>query len=179
MAVLLLPGVFPLCPQEPQGLVSSLPSEYRQTWETQKKYDAVLYKLLQLGAGIKPGDRFIIPIEADLYEYPPIVDMEGIDIAFFYTLHSHESRSMFGRDTGLVVAVFTEFPVDTADHDTVSGYLLGEYLGHCHALNVPLMKTDYVLLEEAGFIPIRSDHGDKIFDEEALEAIETAIKQGR
>lgn len=176
--VLLLLGAFPLCSQEMQGLVSSLPSEYRETWETQKKYDAVLYKLLQLGIGIKPGDRFIIPVEADLYEYPPMTDIEGIVIAIFYTLYSHESRALFGRDSGLIVALFAGSAVDDADQDTVKGYLLGEYLGHCKALNAPLFKTDYFLLEDAGFETIHNDYGETVLDDTTLDAVETAIKQG-
>jgi hypothetical protein len=176
MLLSLLP--VPLCAQEIQGQISSVPSEYRKIWETQEKYDVVLYKLLQLGSGIEPGDRFIIPVEADLYEFPPIEDIEGIMIAVFYTLYSQDSRALFGRDAGLIVALFADLPEGTIDRDTVKGYLLGEYLGHCTALNAPLIKTDYILLEDAGSSFACNDYGDVVLDEAVLEAVEAALIRG-
>jgi hypothetical protein len=178
LIVLLELSAFFLFPQELQEPTPQLPSEYREIWETQKIYDTVQYKLLQLGIGIKPGDRFIIPVETDLYEYPPMTDSKGLVIAMFYSLYSHESRALFGRDSGLIVALFAGFSVDDVDQDTVKGYLLGEYLGHCKALNAPLFKTDYLMLEDAGSEVIRCDFGETVLDEKVLKAVETVIKQG-
>ena len=156
----------------------TVPAGYEEAWREAAHYDTVAYRLMQLGLGITKGAKVVLPVEGDLFEYPPIVVENDLFVAFLYTLHSQKERALFGRDSGAVVAVFTKWPFAVEEVDFMRGHLFGEYAGICEALQVPLVQVVYLSLEGLPGISSVGPDGGRRIDQEDIAAIDRMLRQG-